>query len=212
MQKIIAVSIISIFLFTGCSNNEYTPLVQEVDGQNLVCDPNDSSGCVIDEDKTVGYEVGQQIPNLQITDYDGNTYNLYDLVIGHDRFVLNFSTYWCPDCSREKEKMDIAFQEFGDSIGYAVVYVNIPSHDTPDMTNEEILQNTEDYLAENAYTFPTYYDYDDEYVDLFGIQAIPYNIILDENAVITAKSQEIDFDNLLSENKDQINPQLNGIY
>ena len=206
MKKIVFVALFLIILTACSTSEEYTPLV---DSDNVTCDPDAAEGCSISEgsEREVGFEIGYQIPNIELTDFNGESVMLYDQVQGYDKFVLNFSTYWCPDCQREKEKMQIAFEEGDDSIGYAVVYIPKPPSDE-DLTEEDIFELSQTYLSEEEYTFPVYFDYESELTDEIGISNIPHTFILDENAVIKAEAAEIDFDNLLSTNEDEINSQF----
>ncbi len=148
-----------------------------------------------------GYEVGERFPNVELTDIDGNTDNLYDLMEGKDKFIINLSADWCSDSQREKDKLNQVYPELEkENIGIAVVYVNL-SKPEKDITTD--IDQIKDYLTESNFVFPTYIDYDDELQDNLNLSSVPTNIVLDKNAIIKGHTEEIDMDNLLLENSEE---------
>ncbi|MGL4588664.1 MAG: TlpA family protein disulfide reductase [Mycoplasmatales bacterium] len=206
MKKMVTLLGVFVILFaaTGCSATsslgKYEPLVVEEGFQ--LCGPD--GGCSLNEEVQKGYDVGNQIPNLELTDFDGKKVMLYDLVKGKKKFVLNFSTYWCDDCHREKQKMNEYYPTKPDEIDMAVVYINRPPNKERDMKPEAVKENTIKYLDENKYTFPTFYDESSKLQEDLKVYRVPFNIVLDENAIIKAKVEETDFDNLISSNNEEL--------
>lgn len=197
MKKISLFILVVLIVLSGCSQTKATPLTDETGG---ACTP--GSGCTLKKDAYVGYQVGDQIPNLTLIDTEGNETKLYDLVQGHDKFILSFSADWCGDCQRQNGKLNDYYSTLeAQGYGAAVLYINYSSSDGSKTTNEEQMIS---YITENNFTFPAYYDKDGTIVGEQGenINAVPYNYILDENAIIKAVTSEVDMDNLFLDNNE----------
>lgn len=153
-----------------------------------------SSCSVSSFEPTEGLEVGNIIPNIDLQTMDGETIKLYDAIGDNERFVLNFSTDWCPDCHREKQKLQAAYDSF-ENLDVAVVYIN----------RESTLEQAKEYVEKENWTFPVYYDVNSTLQNQFGVYRVPYNIMIKKdkegNFIIKSKSEEIDMDNLMRENE-----------
>ncbi len=196
MKKVFLVLIITVIILTGCIAKEAVPLSDS--NQNDVCGLGD--GCTLAKETFIGYNVGDQMPNIELVDVDGNITNIHDLVKGHDKFILSLSADWCSDCARQNEKLTNYYDSL-EEMGYgaAAMYVNYSSSDGTKTTNE---QQMIDFINEMNYNFPTYYDKDNNFIDEYGqLYAVPYNFILDENAIIKGITTEIDADILFLTNE-----------
>ncbi len=213
-KKIIIVLIIVVAISIGAfgvkkylSANEVYP---NMASDNEVCQ-GEAASKAEDEDKAenkpkpkkikTGYDVGERFPNVELTDIDGNTSKLYDLMEGKDKFIINLSADWCSDSQREKDKLNQVYPELEkENIGIAVVYVNLSKPDKGITTNIEQIKN---YLTESNFVFPTYIDYNDELQKNLNLSSVPTNIVLDKNAIIKGHTEEIDMDNLLLDNSEE---------
>ncbi len=198
MKKLILTFAFIMIIATGCGKEEATALAAS--DPDAVC--GQGEGCTLSKKAYVGYNVGDQMPDITLIDVDGNETQLYDLVRGHDRFVLSLAADWCSDCKRQNGKLT----EYYDSLeeqgyGAAVMYVNYSSSDGSKTTNEEQMI---DFINEMNYTFPAFYDKDGAFVKEYGaLPAVPYNFVLDENAIIKGITAEIDADNLFLDNSEE---------
>lgn len=148
----------------------------------------------------VGYQVGERIPNLKLTKADGSVENLYDLIEGKEKFILNLSADWCSDSQREKDKLNKVYKDLvSDKVGVAVVYVNLSKDDSTKQTD---INQIKSYIKDSNFTFPTFVDQNDELLNKFNITSVPTNIVLDKNGIIKGHTEEIDMDNLLLDNSD----------
>ncbi len=198
---IVSTLILIIITFSGKKVSQFADDQIEdypnMTSQQKVCAQGE--GCEVVDKRKTGYLVGDRFPNMKLTDPDGNTVNLYDLMEGKEKFVINLSTDWCSDCQREKKKLNQTYDELTDqNIGIAVIYINLSKDDDKKSTN---IEQIEKYLKENDFSFPTYVDYTNQFQDEINVTSIPVNFILDENAVIKSHSEEIDMDNLLLDNQ-----------
>lgn len=62
------------------------------------------------------YDLGDPIANLAITDIDGNSYMLYDLLAEKDALVLNFWFYDCTPCRSEFPALNSAYNAYKSDI------------------------------------------------------------------------------------------------
>ncbi len=197
MKKTVYSLMLLLIILAGCGQTPATPLATS---DNEVCGLGE--GCTLSKESFVGYNVGDQMPNVTLTSADGTETELYDLVKGHDRFILSLSADWCSDCGRQNRKLSEYYNNLEDmGYGAAVMYINYSSADGTHTTNEEQMIN---FINDMEYTFPAFYDKDGAFVSEYGpIYAVPYNFILDENAIIKGITSEIDADNLFLDNSEQ---------
>ncbi len=198
-KKIIIILIILIALIVGLGYikiNGKKVNYPNMQSASEVCGAGE--GCNVEDNRQVGYEVGDHFPNIELTDIEGNTSKLYDLMEGKDKFVVNLSVDWCSDCQREKDKLNKSYAKLEkNNIGVAVVYINLSKDEAERSTNIDQIKN---YLNDKKYDFPTYIDYNDKLLNSINVTSIPVNFVLDKNAVIKSHSEEIDMDNLLLDN------------
>lgn len=208
-QSLIWLSCLFLLLGSGCSFStteskketaKYKPLVND---KLEVCSK--GSGCEIDTTISVGYNVGDQMPNVELETFDGKHVKLYDLVRGNEVFILNLGVDWCSDCKREKKKMN-AFYEILEKQDhqYNGKKTDVASIFIMRKTNEK---NTRSYVEKENFLFPTYLDREKKLQTAFHVSFTPTNIILDKNARIKSISAEIDFDNLIQKNLEHFVPE-----
>lgn len=157
-------------------------------------------GCDLSTKIKKGFDLGDQVPNLTLIDSEGNETKLYDQIRGKEKFVLSFTADWCSDCLRQDKKLNEYYDDIKDKYGVAIFYNQYTSRDGQQTSTEE---SSRKFLDEQDYVFPTYIDTDNKVANKFGgVKATPTNIILDENGIIKGKTQEIDLDILLLDNKE----------
>lgn len=176
----------------------------QLPNQETVC--GEGGGCSLTDEVTYGFEVGDTIPNLTLTDFNGNEVMLYDLLEGKDKFILNLSVNWCSDCQRQNDKLQQYYSQLPENVGVAVVYVDFDKGDDPNKQASEELARQK--IETEGYTFPTYYDYDDALLNEIEPTAVPVNFVLDGSGEIKGHTQEIDMDILLQDNLETYNPAI----
>ncbi len=159
-------------------------------------------GCTINNKRKQGYNVGDQVPNIQFKKFDGTEVDLYDMLAGKDKFIISFAVDWCGDCERQNKKLNEYYNKLPNNYGAAVVYVDFTSADGSKTTNKKQALS---YIENKQYVFPYFWDENNQISNLFGgIYATPTNIVLDENAIIKAKTEEIDMDILFETNEEDV--------
>jgi len=122
-------------------------------------------------------------PALAPTAYDfvmqdsaGNEVRLSDF-FGRP-IVLNFWATWCPSCVRSSPYFDILHREQGDDV--QVLKINLPG-------GRETRQAVDNFMAENGYTFPLFFDHTGAAAQAYGIRAIPDTVFICADGHITAR-------------------------
>lgn len=195
---IILVSIILITAFLLIEQKKYQNELAQLPNTEDVCGT--GGGCSISDDIEFGYTTGMYIPNITLTDFDGNEYQLYDLMEGKDWFILSFGVEWCSDCKRDHEKIATYYDQLPEEIGYANVYIDYSKEDDPDK------QTTYEEAKEDAklYPFPSYYDVDNELMEAFNVKNTPTTVVIQGDGKIKAVTSEMDLDKLLLPNTETL--------
>lgn len=135
------------------------------------------------------YLIGEKIDGFKVTSLDGRkTINLKDLK--GKKVVLNFTTTWCPKCIKEKEILELEYiKKYKDSNIEFIVLFGPYRGDT-----KEVVEN---YLKENKYTFPSYYDKVGEGLfNQFKITTVPTTILIDEGGTLEDFNVGSDYKNM----------------
>ena len=119
---------------------------------------------------------GSEIPNITLADKNGKNFSLSSL--RGNVVLLDFWASWCGPCRAEIPTIKQAYTRFHDK-GFDVYSVSI------DKTKDAWLQ------AINVMNMPwaaNVFDANQEYAAMFGVSAIPFTILLDQNGKIIAKN------------------------
>ena len=117
---------------------------------------------------------------INVKDVSGNDVQL--TFEGNEKPVfINFFATWCDFCVDELPYIQKAYERYGDRIDFMIV----------DLTDgsEETVQKVEEFMEENGYTFPVYYDIYYEGMETFGATSIPLTVCIDREGYEAFKSK-----------------------
>lgn len=119
-----------------------------------------------------------QAPDFTVYDADGDPVSLSDFA--GTPVVLNFWASWCGPCQSEMPDFEQAYQDYGDQVQFLMVNATDGSRETVDTASA--------FVQEQGYTFPVYYDTDNDASLTYGVYALPstYFIGADGSAVARA--------------------------
>ena len=114
-------------------------------------------------------------PDMTLTDKDGNEVRLYDFA--GKPVIINFWATWCPWCVYEFPAYQALYEAYGDRIAFLMV----DECDGYSETREKALQ----YVQENGYTFPVYFDEGKNYPYMnYGWTGIPGSVFINADGTV----------------------------
>jgi len=108
-------------------------------------------------------------PDFTVYDADGNAVKLSDF--RGKPTIVNFWASWCGPCKSEMPDFEAAYAEYGSKINFLMVNL------TDGM--QETKESAEAFLAKTEYSFPVYYDTQQNAAMTYGIYSIPTTYFFD---------------------------------
>ncbi len=118
-------------------------------------------------------------PDFTMQDSEGMSVNLSDLF--GKPIVMNFWSSGCNPCKMEMPDFQAASEELGDEVLFVMV-------DSIGVFGETV-ESGSAYVEEQGYTFPVFYDVDQEGIAAYGITSFPTTFFLNEEGQIVAYGQ-----------------------
>lgn len=130
----------------------------------------------------------QKAPDFTVVNAEDEEITFSELV--GKPMVLNFWASWCSPCKSEMPTFQKVYEEYGDEVEFVVVNMTDDSRETKETAME--------FVAENKYTFPVYYDVNQSAAYAYSVTSIPTTYFIDSEGKVTAYSQgAIEEDTLL---------------
>lgn len=118
-------------------------------------------------------------PDFSVIDKDGNSVKLSDMK--GKPVVVNFWASWCPPCKSEMPEFNKVYEELGDEVVFMMV----------DLVDgyQETQENGAAYVAKEGFTFPVYYDIEQEAAMAYAVMSIPTTVFIDKDGFIAATAK-----------------------
>jgi peroxiredoxin len=110
-------------------------------------------------------------PDFTVYDYEGNEVKLSDF--RGKPIVLNFWARNCGYCTMEMPDFQAAYDKYGDKVVFLMVCFTSFSNRGVEYEKE--------YIDQNGYTFPVYYDTENSAVSRYGINSIPQTFFINSD-------------------------------
>ncbi|MCL2111057.1 MAG: TlpA family protein disulfide reductase [Clostridiales bacterium] len=117
--------------------------------------------------------------DFSMSDGDGNSVNLLDFE--GKPVVLNFWASWCPPCKDEMPDFEKAYQELGEEVQFVMLNLTDGVRETREIG--------EQYIRDNGFTFPVYFDTNQEGSLTYAIRSIPTTLFIDKDGYIVTGVQ-----------------------
>ena len=123
--------------------------------------------------QTEAFSLGSVMCDFTVTDYDGNSYTLSELLKTKKAVVLNFWFIGCGPCAMEFPFMQQAYEQFGDDI--EILAINPYDGDNAAVAK---------YRSDRSLTIPMF-KCTEEWMKAFGLRAFPTTVVIDRYGVVT---------------------------
>lgn len=134
----------------------------------------------------VNMEIGAKIPSFELREFSGKYIKSRKILNNGKPTLLVFAAEWCPHCHTELPEVQKFYDENKDSINVAVIF-------TSRRTN---LTSTKQFVAENKFTFPVYYDANQSLMKGFKIKSVPTNVVIQNSVIENINERILDYDSL----------------
>jgi thiol-disulfide isomerase/thioredoxin len=114
-----------------------------------------------------------QAVDFTVFDQDGNQVALSDFF--GKPIVLNFWATWCGPCKSELPAFDRLHSEYGEDVVFLMINL---------ADGRDTLEGVQDFMEEEGYTFPVYFDTEANAAYAYQIRSIPMTIFINEDSEI----------------------------
>ncbi|MBE5953154.1 MAG: TlpA family protein disulfide reductase [Lachnospiraceae bacterium] len=131
-------------------------------------------------------EVAKAI-DFTVQDRDGNSVDLYSKI--GKPIVINFWASWCSPCKAELPDFQLAYEEYGQEVEFMMVNLTDGRSET--------VEGASGFINAQGYTFPVYFDVNQEGAMAYYVASIPTTYFIDADGNIVAYAQGmLDYDTL----------------
>lgn len=130
------------------------------------------------ENTDSGETTVETAPDFTMTNASGEEVKLSDFF--DKPVVLNFWASWCGPCKSEMPHFEDAYQKYGEDINFVIVNLTDGVRET--------VENASDFIEEQGYTFPLYFDTNTEGAVTYGTYSIPVTYFIGADGVPVAQA------------------------
>lgn len=146
------------------------------------------SGCSLMKgqvDQQPALTQGQAIPDVTLTNQDGQTVSLKDYA--GKTVYINVWASWCGPCKHEFPELESLYQDY--KAREDVVFLSITSPNDTEFGNKTPADESKDTILKTAkegkISYPILFDTKDSFMSAFGIRAFPTHIIIASDGTIS---------------------------
>lgn len=126
-------------------------------------------------------------PDFSMLDENGNSVKLSDYF--GKPIVMNFWASWCDPCKGEMPEFDSAYNENKDEIQFIMVNLTDGQRET--------IETAKKFISDSGYTFPIFFDTEQDGVYNYGITSIPCTLFINRDGDIVKGYQGVINGNVL---------------
>jgi cytochrome c biogenesis protein CcmG/thiol:disulfide interchange protein DsbE len=119
--------------------------------------------------------LGSAAPDIEFTDINKNKINLSDLK--GSVVMINFWATWCGSCVDELPSIEGLSRQMSGTPKFKLITILFKDDE----------YRAINYMKENGYTFPVYFNPDSSAAKTFGITGVPETFIIDKKGILRNK-------------------------
>lgn len=140
-----------------------------------------------ESEESAGDEEAKAI-DFTVEDIDGNKISLHSKI--GKPMVVNFWASWCSPCKAELPDFQKAYDDLDGQVEFMMVNLTDGRSET--------VKTASSYIESQGYTFPVYYDVNQEAAMAYYVVSIPTTYFIDSAGNVVASAQGmIDYDTLM---------------
>ncbi len=186
--KYLVIAVLFVCLFAvavvgyNALSKAYTPPQNDLalpgSGDTVPSDVETPSADVPDAEDAETAEETEEVlaPDFTVLDIDGADVTLADRLADGKPIVLNFWATWCGPCKSELPAFDKAAGEYADEVTFMLINLTDGQRETVDVVRE--------FMDENGYTFPVYFDTEYSAAIPYGANSIPLTYFVTSDGVV----------------------------
>lgn len=125
--------------------------------------------------------VQAQLPKVTLTDINGKAVSTDTLSNGGRPFIIDFFATWCKPCNRELDAISEVYEEWQQETGVKIIAVSIDQ--------AQNMNKVKPLVDNHGWDYEVLLDPNSDLKRAFGIQMIPYVLIVDGQGNIVYKHQ-----------------------
>lgn len=146
-----------------------------VDNENTLAETEEGTGAK-EAEKENSEENTSAAPDFTVENAEGEKVTLSSFE--GKPVILNFWASWCSPCKTEMPDFQAAYDTYGEDIQFMMVNMTDGARETR--------QSGEDFIKEQGFTFPVFYDVDLEAAYAYYVTSIPTTYFIDAEGNIEA--------------------------
>ena len=126
------------------------------------------------------------MPTFVLKDLDGKTTESKKIFKNGKKTLFILAAEWCPHCKAELPEVQKFYEKYKDKVNVVVVFLGSSS-----------LEEVKGYVLNSKFTFPVYYDDDNNILEGFDIQSVPFNFKISNNKIEGILELPVNYDSLV---------------